>query len=150
MMAPAPVLSVTPHSLRSARLALIYVPNANAIEPVASGCCGRFHLGLGGRDAGALSLVGTSADNAVIGYEIKLEFRRQGLATEAVAALMKAARGFGLTLLSAHCRSDNLASLGVLEKNGFELASSTPWQIDGDSTRHYLVYQWTAARTMQR
>ena len=128
-----------PHSLTSARLRLAYVPNSAAGLADRSG---QFHLGLQGCDIGTVSLVGKTADEATIGYEIAPQFRRQGLASEAVGAVTKAAASFGLSMLSAHCRSDNAASRGVLEHNGFTLTASTPWQVNGDAALMYMVYQW--------
>ncbi len=135
------------HSLRSARLTLAFQPKSDALNSTAAGRCGRFHVTFQGRTIGAVSLIGTTPTQAVIGYEIKPELRRRGLAAEAVAALTNAAPGFGLKRLSAHCRSDNTASRGVLEKNGFALVSSAPWQVNGDSSYQFMVYEWTAPET---
>ena len=135
---------MTLHSLTSARLQLIYVQNLAPADPAALGRAGEFHLSLGEQPVGALSLIGSLHGQAVIGYEIRLAFRRRGLASEAVGAVMNAAIGFGLTSLSAQCRSDNAASRGVLENNGFTLLSATPWQVNADSSLKFMIYQWIA------
>ena len=137
---------MTPGSLRSARLELIYVPNVNAYDRASTGQCGEFHLGWNGIPVGAVSLIGSTPAHAVIGYGIDPEFRKRGLASEAVAEVMRAAPDFGLSMLSAQCRSDNAASRRLLEKVGFTLASATPWQVNGgDSGLQYMVYNWLAA-----
>ena len=135
-----------PQSLRSARLTLEFVPKTPMTNPLQPGRYGAFHLALEGAHVGAVSLVGTAPDQANVGYDIKPEFRRRGFASEAVAALMAAAPNFGLQLLSAQCHSGNAASRAVLEKTGFLLVSSTPWQVDGNASHHYMVYEmaWPA------
>lgn len=137
---------MTPCSLRSVRLELIYVRNVNACDPATIGQCGEFHLGWNGNPVGAVSLIGSAPTHAVIGYGIDPEFRNLGLASEAVAAIMRATSDFGLTMLSANCRSDNAASRRLLETAGFTLSSSVPWQANGgDSGLQYMVYDWVAA-----
>ncbi len=55
-----------------------------------------------------------------IGYSIVKEFRRRGIATEAVRALMEEAfESAGLARLNAYCVPENLASRRVLESAGF-------------------------------
>ena len=137
---------MTPGSLRSARLDLIYVSNAKASNPDGTGRSGAFQLGWNGKPVGAISLVGSTPTQANIGFGIEPEFRNLGLASEAVAAVMRATPRFGLSMLTAQCRSDNAASRRLLEKVGFELASSSPWQANGgDSSLQYMVYIWVAA-----
>ena len=134
-----------PHSLKSARLKLTYLPNLAPLDPAAEGSAGAFQLSLDREPVGTISLIGSKHGQAVIGYEIHPGFRRRGLASEAVGAVLNAALGFGLTSLSAQCRSDNAASRGVLENNGFTLLSATPWQVNGDNSLKFMVYQWIAA-----
>jgi RimJ/RimL family protein N-acetyltransferase len=132
---------MTPFSLSTARLALEYRPNAASVEPGGLWRCGAFHLAYDRRPAGAVSLVGTSQVAAVIGYTIEPEFRNLGLASEAVGAIIAAAGSFGLTLLSAQCRSDNGPSVRVLEKNGFTLWSSEPFRPHENACAiQYTVY----------
>lgn len=137
-----------PQSLRSERLTLAFVPKASATNSREPGRYGAFHLSLAGQPVGAVSLVGTSPNQANVGYDIKPEFRRRGFASEAIATLMAAAPRFGLALLSAQCHSGNAASRGVLEKTGFTLVSSTPWQNNRDCPHHYMVYEKIVSETM--
>ena len=136
---------MTPCSLRSERLELIYVPNLNSSPPGSDQPAlkaGEFRLGLNGRSIGAISLVGRGPSHAVIGYSIEPEFCRRGFASEAVAAVLAAAPRFGLSMLTANCRSTNAASRRVLEKTGFALISSVPFTADGsDSAVQYMVYR---------
>jgi RimJ/RimL family protein N-acetyltransferase len=136
---------MTPSSIQSARLDLVFVPNRAGQTPgLAAGTSGGFRLGWKGRTAGALSLVRTGPGHAVIGYEIAPNFRGMGLASEAVLAIVAAARSFGLTQLSAQCRSNNTASRRVLEKAGFILASAVPFAASGpDASITYMIYQRT-------
>jgi GNAT superfamily N-acetyltransferase len=137
--------SMNPHSLATARLRLLYVPNPTPAMLPDQGSRGDFHLDFGGALIGHLSLVSQSHEDATIGYQIDPPFRRRGFAAEAVAAVTRAALEFGLVRLSARCRSDNAASRGVLEKSGFELISSEPWLANGgDSTLMFMVYEWIA------
>jgi len=54
-----------------------------------------------------------------IGYSVCAEWRRQGIATEVVKALVDHALTRGAGRIVAHTSSDNLASRGALDKNGF-------------------------------
>jgi len=134
-----------PHSIRSERLTLVYVPNPRPAD--GHGASGFFNIGFDGDFAGFVSLVGSPPLEAVVGYDIKPRFRRLGVATEAVQALIAQASGFGLAGLQAQCRSDNLASRRVLEKSGFELISSLPFRVDGaDSPIRHMIYRCVLAR----
>lgn len=67
-----------------------------------------------------------------VGYEIHPQYRRQGYATEATAALMTWALGEGRARrVLAAIRPDNLASLGVVRRLGFTPAGSRWDAIDG-------------------
>jgi RimJ/RimL family protein N-acetyltransferase len=62
-----------------------------------------------------------STSTAEIGYSIVAEFRDRGIATEAVAALVD--EGFErlkLRRVRAYCVPENLSSLAVLRRTGFE------------------------------
>lgn len=60
------------------------------------------------------------ADGEVeIGYGIIASFRRRGLATEMVRALVQWAFHHGARKVQARCYTDNLASQGVLRNVGF-------------------------------
>jgi RimJ/RimL family protein N-acetyltransferase len=147
MAEPAPAHILQPHSLQSARLAMTYVPNLKLAHTEPGTSSGAFHLDLEGCHVGTVSLVDQIAQRAVIGYTIAQDYRRRGIASEAVGAVLAAADAFGLTHIAAHCRSDNAASRGVLERNGFTLETSSPWSTNGrDNTLQYMVYQWIAAR----
>ncbi len=55
-----------------------------------------------------------------VGYHVEPEYRRQGVATEAVAALLDwAAREHGVARFRAAIAPDNVASLGVAARLGF-------------------------------
>jgi len=67
-----------------------------------------------------------------IGYRIEPEFRRQGVATEVVAALFEWAwREHGVTRFRASTSPDNVASQGVLAKFGFVHTGSQTDEYDG-------------------
>jgi RimJ/RimL family protein N-acetyltransferase len=55
-----------------------------------------------------------------IGYGVVAEFQRRGLATEAVAGLVRWAQAHpGVQMVAAHTLPELTASIRVLEKNGF-------------------------------
>ena len=70
------------------------------------------------RSIGAIGFGGSSTI-AELGYVLGRTFWGQGYATEAVAAMIEAARGLGLGGLQAYCFVENPASARVLEKAGF-------------------------------
>ena len=128
-----------PHSLTSPRLTLDYVPDVPTFELTSHGRCGVYHLNFSGHYVGAVSLTGISEAHCEVGYEIEPEFRGQGIASEAVGAVVG---GLGVPLLSAQARSDNVASRRVLEKVGFEVASSKlVWSYGEDAPHQIVAYR---------
>ena len=76
-------------------------------------CWGEALVGCGG-------YFGPPAAGAVeIGYAIGRPWRRQGLASELVGALVARAVSCGVGRIVAHTRPDNAASMAVLAGNGF-------------------------------
>ena len=68
-----------------------------------------------------------------VGYRIEPEFRRQGVATEVVGALLEWAwREHGVTRFRASTAPDNVASQGVLAKFGFVQTGSQMDEYDGE------------------
>jgi RimJ/RimL family protein N-acetyltransferase len=84
-------------------------------------CWGEALVGCGG-------YFGPPAARAVeIGYAIGRPWRRQGLASELVGALVARASSCGVERVVAHTRPDNAASRAVLAGNGFlEVVSDQP------------------------
>ena len=84
-------------------------------------CWGDALVGCGG-------YFGPPAAGAVeIGYAIGRPWRRQGLASELVGALVARAAAGGVQRVVAHTRPDNAASMAVLAGNGFvEVAPDQP------------------------
>ena len=104
-----------------------------------------YHLRLAGHYVGALSLISISQGHCEIGYEIEPEFRRRGIASEAVHAVV---RSLNVGLLSAQARSDNLASRRILEKSGFALASSKlVWSYGEEAPLQIMAYHLHAPTT---
>jgi ribosomal-protein-alanine N-acetyltransferase len=79
-----------------------------------------------------------------IGYRVQPEYRRQGVATEVVRALLGwANREHGVTRFRASTAPDNLASQAVLARFGFRQTGTQMDEIDGLE----LVFElddWTA------
>jgi len=73
--------------------------------------------------AGRVNLTGVMRayfNRAILGYRIGHAFQGRGLATRAVALVLKQAFDeLGLWRIEANVRLDNVASLRVLERNGF-------------------------------
>jgi [ribosomal protein S5]-alanine N-acetyltransferase len=80
---------------------------------------------------------------AEVGYHVEPEFRRRGIATEAVTALFDwAAREHGVTSFRASIAPDNVASLAVVAHFGFRQAGVQMDDLDGEE----LVFElddWT-------
>ena len=73
-----------------------------------------------GEVAGLCGYLARPKDGTVeIGYGIAASCRRQGLATQAVAALVRQAVLDGIRVVGAATAIDNLGSQRVLERNGF-------------------------------
>lgn len=122
-------------------LELVFVTNTQA-TPFR---CGVFQILVDGCQAGTISFVGTAPGEARIGYEVMPRFRRQGIASRAVGALIAAAPGFGVRTLRAECRSNNIPSKRILEKSGFVQHSKAPfWANGNDASLMFLVYLWLA------
>ena len=133
---------MNPRPLTSPRLTLRYVPDVPTFELTSHGRCGVYHLKLNGHHVGAVSLTGISDGHWEIGYEIEQPYRGQGIASEAVGAVVE---GLGIGMLSAQTRVDNLASRRVLEKAGFTLASSKlVWPYGEDAPMQIMAYRLLA------
>jgi [ribosomal protein S5]-alanine N-acetyltransferase len=65
------------------------------------------------------------AGRVEVGYSVVESWRRRGVATEAVSAMVERARVHGLRAIIAHARPDNHASIAVLTKSGFRPGLST-------------------------
>ncbi|CAN5477477.1 hypothetical protein BH10ACT2_BH10ACT2_19580 [soil metagenome] len=59
-----------------------------------------------------------------IGYSVCLHYRRQGIATSAIRALVDVARSQGVQRFTAHVRPDNEHSIRALQRAGFEQTTS--------------------------
>lgn len=66
-----------------------------------------------------------------IGYRIEPGFRRQGLATEAIRALLAWAESNGIHRFRASVAPDNVASLAIIGAFGFREVGSQMDEIDG-------------------
>ncbi len=75
--------------------------------------------------------------NAMLSYCIfERSFWGKGIATRAIAMFLEAAsEKFGLRTIGAFTYSDNLASISVLEKNGFCLVEE--WTEDGRGSKYF-------------
>jgi RimJ/RimL family protein N-acetyltransferase len=79
----------------------------------------------------------TGLDEPEIAYELLPRMHNAGYATEAVRAVLPAARATGRRRLWSTVRAWNVPSLRVLEKNGFVRDSS---RFDEDGELIYLTY----------
>ena len=81
-----------------------------------------------------------------IGYGIADAYQRQGLATDAIAALLQFAQRSGTILtVRAHTKQDNVASRRVLEKNGFQSLGQFIDPEDGEVDRYEYHLATTTA-----
>jgi RimJ/RimL family protein N-acetyltransferase len=81
---------------------------------------------------------------AEVGYHVEPEYRRHGVATEAISALFDwAAREHGITRFRASVAPDNVASLAVMAHFGFRQTGVQLDDVEGEE----LVFEldgWTA------
>ncbi len=80
-----------------------------------------YYVCLGKELVGSAGFFGPpSGGDVEIGYSICTAFRRQGIASEAVEALARKAKQFGVETMSARTLPDNGASIDLLLKAGFD------------------------------
>lgn len=73
-----------------------------------------------------------------IGYRVEPAFRRQGIVTECVRALLDWAETQGIHRFRASVAPDNVASLAVVRSFGFEQVGSQMDEIDGEELVFHL------------
>ncbi len=116
----------------TARLRLDYHPDVETLDPMDGGRCGVYSVFIDGIEVGAISLVAKTGCHAEIGYEIEPDFQGRGFATASVAAAIDSVRrDHGFSMLTARARADNVASIKVLEKTGFQRASAKLCCVEG-------------------
>ncbi|MBV8067396.1 MAG: GNAT family N-acetyltransferase [Candidatus Eremiobacteraeota bacterium] len=105
----------------------------------------------------SLRIADVGRATAEIGYSVVREHRGEGIATEAVAALV--AEGFrrgGLREIRAYCLPENLSSRAVLRHNGFDeegtlARGATVAGKPVDVILHCLLYErWMSGATENR
>ena len=69
--------------------------------------------------SGGIASASTAGDTVLIGYSVLDEFQRRGYATEAVHHLIPAIFALGVRRIMATTYPELVASIRVLEKNGF-------------------------------
>jgi ribosomal-protein-alanine N-acetyltransferase len=116
---------------------------------IASGDGPRFAILEGDAIAGTISLsnvVRGAFQSANVGYWVDRERNRRGLATAAVAAVVRQAFDeLGLHRLEAGTLLDNVASQRVLEKNGFEQVGIARGYLHiGGEWRDHVLFQLLA------
>ena len=108
-----------------------------AVDPAAQPWLGRAILAAEPDGSRVIGSVGfhapPDADGRVeVGYHVELEYRRQGVATEAIGALLDwAVREHGIRRFRAAIAPDNVASLAVVARFGFHEAGVQLDDIDG-------------------
>lgn len=73
-----------------------------------------------------------------IGYGIRPEFRRRGLATEILRAALEITRALGIEKVLVTCDDSNIASSRVIEKCGGDLENIAELD-DGEKLRRYWI-----------
>lgn len=82
-----------------------------------------------------------------VGYSVVESWRRRGIATEAVGALVDRAREHGMRAVLAHALPHNAASIAVLTKSKFRPATSTR---EGELGFERLLFQVRRAQPDER
>ncbi|MEP6660964.1 MAG: GNAT family N-acetyltransferase [Acidimicrobiales bacterium] len=99
--------------------AVTHFRDAHLVEPSVSGWT-VYYVCLEDTLVGSAGFIGPPREGkAEIGYSICQKYRRRGLATGAVSALIERAATAGLHTLTAQTGRSNAASIRVLEHNGF-------------------------------
>lgn len=75
-----------------------------------------------------------------IGFNIGLDYTRNGYATETVRELIEYVRRKGLTETFGHCFETNIPSVGLMEGLGFQNLGRTPNRYNG---HHELKFRYT-------
>jgi RimJ/RimL family protein N-acetyltransferase len=104
-------------------------------RPDGRGWCGRvMHRSDDGTVIGHCGFHGPPVDvgRAEVGYTVLSPFRRRGYASEALAGLVAFARAMGETEVVASISPDNVASLAVVARLGFERTGTQIDDIDGE------------------
>ncbi|MDX3000579.1 GNAT family N-acetyltransferase [Kribbella solani] len=120
--------------------AIFATRHAALLAEQAAGVC-RFHVLVddSGAVAGRVNLVDLENGAAELGYRIAEKWTGQGLASEAVRALIGiAATEYGLAALWAGASNHNAASQAVLTKAGFRPVASTHTSL-GPGTKYELI-----------
>ncbi len=87
---------------------------------------------LDGRVIGEVLLKHSSDEEGELGYALHRSFHGRGLASEASAAMLGLARGFGVRRVVATLDERNAASSALLAKLGFTLQRAYPEEFKGE------------------
>ncbi len=74
-----------------------------------------------------------------IGYSVRPDERRKGYATQMLALACEVLRGRGIERVLVTCNEDNVASAGVIKKNGGVLESCERDEEDQRMTQRYWI-----------
>ncbi|MHA6300179.1 GNAT family N-acetyltransferase [Devosia sp. CAU 1758] len=96
------------------------------------------------RLVGVLGVYFDEQKPAELGYWLGEAHWRQGLASEAVSALLGAASAIGLRPIRARVLAANTGSIRVLEKSGFVTIERTHSVVERHRGKSLLVMEWQA------
>ena len=119
-----------------------------ATEPSPWICMFNVHRNSDNTEVGQCGFKGPPDEHGMveIGYGIADAYQRQGLATDAIAALVQFAQRSGaIVTLRAHTKQENVASQRVLEKNGFQSLGQFIDPEDGEVDRYEFSLSPSAA-----
>jgi predicted acetyltransferase len=78
-------------------------------------------------------------ENGHIGYSVRPSQRRKGYGTKVLELTLEVARRMGLVRVLVTCDKDNVASAGVILKNGGMLDSEVPSRSSGKLVQRYWI-----------
>jgi ribosomal-protein-alanine N-acetyltransferase len=123
------------------RLAVVEELLRGQQQAMASGQCCYWTLIQDGEAFGSVDLSLIQSGSAELGFLLRPDRWGQGLATEAVGAVIAHAfNALSLTRLAAAIQTENRAAARVLEKNGFTRIESRPVLLANGTRRHCDFY----------
>ncbi|MBJ7610177.1 MAG: GNAT family N-acetyltransferase [Candidatus Dormibacteraeota bacterium] len=80
-------------------------------------------------------------ESGSVGYMVGRAYRRRGVAARALGLITRHAHGLGFDAVTVEAELDNLASIDVARRAGFQLTERAPAMVE-DKGRRYALHAW--------